>query len=243
VVGYSGLGLRYNEWLYRVRAFVFRRTVHRIGLPDTARVLDVGSGTGFYLAEWRRAGVDDLTGSDLTSVAVTALAERFPGLPLVRWDAADEPPFEPASFDAVSAFDVLFHIVDDDRYRSALANLASLLREDGYLLLSENLVHGQAVHGRHQVSRTLDEFRRRLEELGLELVLRRPQFVLMNIPLDSRSRLHWAFWNRLHGLLVRRPRLGGLVGAMLFPLEVALVTALREGPGTELVVCRKRRLE
>jgi hypothetical protein len=91
------------------------------------------------------------------------------------------------------------------------------------------------------VSRTLEEFERTLDELGLELVLRRPLFVLTNIPLDSRSRLHWAFWNRLHSLLLRQPRLGGPLGAALFPLEVALVTLCREGPGTELVVCRKRR--
>jgi SAM-dependent methyltransferase len=125
VVGYSGLGLPYNRWLYRVRSFVFRRAVREIGLPRAARVLDVGSGTGFYLAEWQRAGVRELTGSDLTSIAVNALGERYPRVPLVRWDVADEPPFPPASLDAISAFDVLFHIVDDGRYRAALANLAS----------------------------------------------------------------------------------------------------------------------
>ena len=36
--------------------------------------------------------------------------------------------------------DVLFHIVDDDRYMRALSNLASLLNVGGVLLLSENLV-------------------------------------------------------------------------------------------------------
>src|SRR4029453_11630704 len=43
-VGYAGLGLRYNRWLYRVRSFVFRRTLRRAGLNvDSAQVLDVGS--------------------------------------------------------------------------------------------------------------------------------------------------------------------------------------------------------
>ena len=51
-VGYSGLGLSYNRWLYRIRKRVFRRTVRGflVGDPGAARVLDVGSGTGFYIA-------------------------------------------------------------------------------------------------------------------------------------------------------------------------------------------------
>lgn len=79
VVGHSGLGLRYNRWLYRVRAAVFRRLLRTISLPPDARVLDVGSGTGFYIAEWERAGFTDIVGSDLTAIAVERLARRFPG--------------------------------------------------------------------------------------------------------------------------------------------------------------------
>jgi SAM-dependent methyltransferase len=239
VVGHSGLGLRYNRWLYRVRSVVFRRLLRTISFPPDGRVLDVGSGTGFYIGEWKRAGYTDVVGSDLTAIAVERLARRFPGAELVRWDAADEPPYEPASFDAISAFDVLFHIVDDSRYRAALANFASLLRPGGYLLISENLVHGPAVQGEHQVSRRLSQVEAVLRELELEIATRRPIFVLMSIPIDSESRWHWRFWNRLYGLLLRWPALGGVVGALLFPLELALLAIRREGPSTEVLVCRK----
>jgi SAM-dependent methyltransferase len=241
VVGHSGLGLRYNRWLYRVRAAVFRRLLRTISLSPDARVLDVGSGTGFYIREWQRAGVADIVGSDLTAIAVEGLTARFPGIEIVSWDVADEPPFEPASFDAVSAFDVLFHIVDDGRYRAALANLASLLRSGGLLLVSENLVHGQAVVGEHQVSRSLSTIEAMLREAGLEIVTRRPMFVLMSIPIDSQSRWHWRFWNRLYGLLLRRPRLGGIVGMLLFPVELGLLLLCREGPSTEVLVYRRMR--
>ena len=34
--------------------------------------------------------------------------------------------------------------------------------------------------------------------------------------------------------------LGWLLGALIYPIEKALVRLMREGPSTELMVCRKR---
>jgi SAM-dependent methyltransferase len=102
-VGHSGLGIAYNRWLYKVRSVVFRRLLRTVSPAPDARVLDVGSGTGFYLAEWQRAGYTRLVGSDLTATAVEGLGRRFPGIELVTWDAAAELPFEQSSFDVISS--------------------------------------------------------------------------------------------------------------------------------------------
>ena len=65
-VGFTSLGKQYNRWLYRTRKHVFIRQVRGLGLDLSAqRVLDIGSGTGFYLDLWRGLGVKELTGSDL----------------------------------------------------------------------------------------------------------------------------------------------------------------------------------
>jgi hypothetical protein len=37
--------------------------------------------------------------------------------------------------------------------------------------------------------------------------------------------------------------LGNAAGALTYPLELALVSRLREGPSTELMVCRRRPAE
>lgn len=50
-VGYRALGRPFNTWMYRVREEVFLREVGRLG-PRGARVLDAGSGTGFYVDLW-----------------------------------------------------------------------------------------------------------------------------------------------------------------------------------------------
>jgi SAM-dependent methyltransferase len=240
-VGWQGLGLAYNRWVYRLRRAVFERALRDLGVDWNGKaVLDVGSGTGFYVAEWIALGAD-VTGSDLTRASVGALSTAFPGAKFVQWDVGDPPPYAQGSFDAVSAMDVMFHIVDDSRYRAALQNISHLLKEGGYLILSDFLVHGPATRTTHQVIRPLHEFEDQLAACGLEMTLRRPMFVLMNTPVDSTSRGLHLQWRTLEDLVTRFPRLGNPAGAMLYPLEYLLVSLCKEGPSTELVVCRKRQ--
>lgn len=203
------------------------------------QVLDLGSGTGFYVSEWLRLGAE-VTGSDLTRASVGALSTAFPGTEFVQWDISEPPPYARSSFHAVSAMDVLFHIVDDSRYRAALQNVAALLKDGGYFIWSDFLVHGPGVRTVHQVIRPLREVEDQLTACGLEIVLRRPMFVLMNTPVDSTSHALNLQWRVLEDLVARFPRLGNPAGAMLYPLDYLLVSFCREGPSTELVVCRKR---
>lgn len=241
-VGWQGLGEGYNRWMYAVRRRLFMRTVRsHLRDIDRATILDVGSGTGFYVDTWHQLGAHRLTGSDLTAVAVEQLGDRFPGDHFVQLDiTARDIPDDLGGFDAISAIDVLFHIVDDDRYRQAIENLSALLHPTGVLILSENFLHGQTVRTEHQASRSRDWIASRLHDAGLELVSRRPMFVLMNTPIDSRSRLLALWWRSLTSGLHRWPRLAPAAGMVLSGADLALTRVLREGPSTELVVCRRR---
>lgn len=243
-VGYLDLGLAYNQWMYRVRGAVFDSCVRRahLDLPN-ARVLDVGSGTGFYLDRWLRLGVRDLHGADLTAVATRLLRKRFPRVPIHTTDigsddALREVPLAPGSLDAVSCIDVLFHVVDDARYETALQNIARLLRPGGYLLLSENCVHGREIRLEHHVSRTLHDVMEMLSAAGLELVSRQPMLYLMNAPVDA-STERLARWERWMLRMTSREMLGWLTGAILYPLERLLVRRRDESPTTELLLCRR----
>jgi SAM-dependent methyltransferase len=239
-VGYQDLGVQFNRWVYRARRHVFRRLLGSLEQPwKDKRVLDVGSGTGFYVAEWLQAGTA-VTGSDITRVAVERLTLAIPGVEFVQWDVAEEPPFPAAAFDAVSAFDVFFHIVDDSRYRSAFAHIAGLLKEGGYFLFSEMLVHGKTVRVTHQASRPLTEVEALLRANDLEIIARSPMLVIMNSPIDSANPVLRSLWRVIEGVLVRAPRVGGVVGAILYPIELFLGSHLSEGPSTEVIVCRKR---
>src|SRR5581483_8288659 len=85
-VGYHGLSDAFVAWLYRIRAARFTRAVRPFARPGL-RVLDIGSGGGFYIALWRQLGVTDVTASDLTQASLDAIARRFPGTSTVRFDA------------------------------------------------------------------------------------------------------------------------------------------------------------
>ena len=236
-VGWLGLGEPYNRWMYAVRRRVFRRVVHdRLDLRR-ARVLDVGSGTGFYVSLWGELGAGDVTGSDLTGVSVERLRSRFPGVRFEQIDISSVGLPLDGPYDAISAMDVLYHIVDDDRYAQALRNIADLLTPGGRLIFTDNLLHGDAQHWAHGTSRSLDEVTRLLGESGLEIELRRPVFFLMNTPVDSKSRVLKGSWRVLNALA--RFGAGRFVGAVLFPVDLALGSLLSEGPSTEIVVCRK----
>ena len=238
-VGWLGLGEPYNRWMYRVRRVVFRRAVRGRMDFERARVLDVGSGTGFYIGLWRELGVPEITGSDLAHVAVERLRARYPGVRFVQADiSAETIPLE-GRFDAISAMDMLFHLLDNEAYARALRNLVNLLAQDGRLIFTENLLHGEAQRSDSQLNRRLADVEELLRGAGLEIELRRPVFVLMNNPIDSTSRSLQRVWTAINLLVRRGPRWGYVVGAALFPLEIALTRFAREGPSIEIVVCRK----
>jgi len=254
-VGYLRLGRRYNEWMYRVRGEVFDRVAD--GLDEQTesradgtrsrsgalRVLDVGSGTGFYVDRWLRRSAE-VTGVDLTDVAVDGLRRRFPGVRFLQADIGDPlgPPLasEVGTFDVVSAFDVLFHIVDDAQYARALGNIASLLRPGGVFLWSDNFIHQPTIRVAHQVSRSLPEVEAALAGAGLEVVARRPMFVLMNYPADTESKLARLAWTAMVSPAMVSDHLGGLLGALLYRVERRLVAGRGESPSTEVMICRRR---
>ena len=240
-VGWLSLGEPFNRWMYRVRRHVFLRTAKPLldGL-DAPTVLDVGSGTGFYVQRWQELGAASVTASDLTDVAARKLAAEFPAADVRQLDVTGDLPDDLLGrFDVVSAMDVLFHIVDDKAYVAALMNLGRLVKPGGHVILSENLLHGPEQRAVHQVSRTKGTIEGALATAGLQPVTRRPMFVLMNTPVDRPSRLQRAAWD-LTAAGARRSRLGSqALGAALYPFELALVSVLREGPSTEVLVCRR----
>ena len=84
-VGYHGLSDAFVSWLYRIRTSRFKQTV-RPYIRQDMRVLDAGSGGGFYVGLWREMGVRDITASDLTQASLNAIGRRFPGVRTERFD-------------------------------------------------------------------------------------------------------------------------------------------------------------
>ncbi len=238
-VGYESLGKGFNYWLYRIRRHLFRQEVNGLGLqPAAAKVLDIGSGTGFYLTQLQSLGFRNVTGSDLTETAVGHLQQNFSGYQVVQMDiSSGELPLE-ERFDLITCFDVLFHIVDDTRFDQAIANVARLLKPGGVFLFSDNFAHKEE-RRTHHVSRSRKDIETSLRKAGLEPGPTQAMFVLLNEPARSESGSIHNWWKGV--VLFHRylKPLGWLTGALLYPLEKSLLAQRSEGPSTLMMRCRK----
>jgi 2-polyprenyl-3-methyl-5-hydroxy-6-metoxy-1,4-benzoquinol methylase len=242
-VGFRRLGPSFNTWAYRVRRERFMGAVGRLDLKTAgAKVVDVGSGTGFYVATWSEMGAQ-VTGMDLTETAVGELAKAYPDATFVRGDISDPAVVDQlgaGSADAVSAMDVLFHIVDDAAFQQALRNIHAVLRPGGYFLYSDLFVHGAARRVQHRVARPLVDIEQAMDRCGFEIVERAPLFVLLNDPLDTRNVLYKGLWYATAALISTSDKIGAFAGKRLYPWEIKLTGKRTESPSTELMVCRKR---
>jgi SAM-dependent methyltransferase len=241
-VGFSRLGERFNDWQYQLRAERFEAIVRDLPVEvSQSRVLDVGSGTGFYIDAWQRLNAKEVVGLDLTDAAVASLRHKFPETTFVREDISEgTAELESDSFGIVSCMDVMFHVVDDGRFQAALTNIASVTAPGGLFIWSDFFLHGRETRGHHIVWRNLYRIEAMLDRAGFEIVLRRPLFFLMNEPRDSAYRLAMPLWKAAMWLASRSEATGNLVGRWLYKLDRRLTARRDESPSSEVMVCRKR---
>lgn len=243
-VGFRGLGELYNRLLYRQRLHVVRRALrrHRIGISGSD-VIELGPGTGFYVREWLARGAASVTGLDITTTVVERLSASYPDCRFMTTDIGRPWPLEDASADLVTAFDVLFHVVDDDGFATAIDEMGRVLRPGGHALFTDFFPPHEPFGTGHQRSRTADDYRRALAHAGLEIRGRLPVFVFMHPPvgLPPGRRRDWlaARWERLSTKLHDTPSRGRRIGYPWYLADRALTLILPGGPSMELIVARK----
>jgi SAM-dependent methyltransferase len=212
---HSELGMQGSYDVVRENVVKLLRA-HGVGSLRGSRVLDIGSGSGFWLDTWTLLGAEDLTGVELTDVASDRLRASHPAAVVVRADVSDPGLTIDGDFDLVSAMNVLLHIVDEAAFRRALLNLSHLLREDGVLLVADPVLTRRPTRhpttaASNSVARTVTEWRSALGDVGLEIVDIRPSTVLQGNPIDVKHRpfligldLLWNVYGRAQAALPRR---------------------------------------
>lgn len=221
-------------WLYRigrrnVRAFLAARGLGRL---DGWAILDVGAGTGFWIDVWREMGAARVDGVDLVPEAVDRLRERYPQSMFMSGDIAD-PGVLPTdgAYDVVTVMNVMLHILDEERFVVAGANIAAAVRPGGYLFLAEPALSKRTSppeirEGASSKARPLSRYREVFESAGLCFVSSAASTVVGANPIESGDRHYRRYawmWKRAGRWARRWPRAAGLIGRTLAILDRALI--------------------
>ncbi|WP_426811045.1 class I SAM-dependent methyltransferase [Pseudomonas sp. WOUb67] len=116
--------------LARIHGDFFHFVQQHADLASDARVLDIGSGMGHFLAHFQQAGFQRLLGME-PSPAAAELARKIYGLEIrsATVDVFDTD----ERFQLISLCGVLEHIAD---LRNSMEKITALLADDGYLFLA-----------------------------------------------------------------------------------------------------------
>ena len=128
----------YQRYLYGLKEVAIRRLLKPWAARlRGARVLNVGCGWGYFEPFFEACGASEVVGVDFVGDTIAQLRTSRPQYTYLKADISEPLPEALAgrSFDVVTAFDLLYHIVEPARFDRAITNLCSLCRRDGGLLL------------------------------------------------------------------------------------------------------------
>jgi len=135
-------------WTSERKSFVdaFARHAARRGIDvRTARILDVGTGTGNLLARLRDAGARKLVGADISEEMLAIARRKFPDVEFLVGPI--EETRAPATFDAAVGFSVLHHLPDLGLFFDWLA---TTLRPGGVFAFSDGNAKSVLLHARRR---------------------------------------------------------------------------------------------
>ncbi|GLQ53710.1 class I SAM-dependent methyltransferase [Devosia nitrariae] len=202
-----------THWWFVGRRRMIASLIEELPPPASARVIELGAGTGGNLEMLKAFGTVSAMEYDAGAREVAAAKG---GIPVVAGRLPDDIPFEAESADIVGLFDVLEHVEDD---AGTLRAIRKILAPDGVLILSVP-AHQWLWSGHDEV---LHHFRRyskeELRHLAVECGYRLRRLTYFNCALFPAA--------ALVRLLDRRDTDGDVAGGSIPPAPInATLTAI-----------------
>jgi SAM-dependent methyltransferase len=144
-VGHPDMGRAFNRHAYEVRLRGVVKSLEIAGCNLTqCSIFEAAYGVGFYLQYWHRLGCKNVVGVDISDSACQLVRSIFPEYDLRVGDLLEIEDWKDwhnlrASFQLVTAIDVLYHIVDDSAASKAVRILADLVAPDGIFLFTDKV--------------------------------------------------------------------------------------------------------
>ncbi len=112
----------------------------KVYVSNTARVLDVGCGTGDLILEFAKKGTN-VTGIDVSNEVIEYAKKRFSSFKNVELVVGriEEADFASNFFDLVTSVTVLQHITEQQAFSEAIRNIIRMTKANGHVLILETL--------------------------------------------------------------------------------------------------------
>ncbi|OYV45265.1 MAG: methyltransferase [Acidocella sp. 20-57-95] len=156
-----------QHWWFRGRRAIVDATIRQLALPQHARILELGCGTGGNLAMLSHYG--EVTAIEMDETARNlAQAKAGPGCRILAGALPDQLPLTNEVFDLICLFDVLEHVNEDF---ASLQAIEKFLAPGGALVLTvpayEKLwsAHDVMLHHRRRYEKA--DLQRKLQNTGL----------------------------------------------------------------------------
>ena len=214
--GHISFNERYNSFVYRAYERALKKALSRwVGARDR-RVFDVGSGTGYWVDYYRKAGAADIFGVDLTDISIQRLTARYPEYTFKVADIGSADFIPEGRYDIVNCLDVLYYIIDDASFARALVSLASCLKPDGVLFITDTFRNASpAKPPFYYLHRDMRRYTEAMDAAGLvgeEII---PVNYLLKKPIPFPSVYSFIKW-QLRKIHID---LEGMIGRLLYHLD------------------------
>ena len=222
-----------RHWWYRARREILGDLIAReIALPDDARILEIGCGTGHNLAMLGRFGAVDAIEID---GAARAIASRRLGHAVGDAPLPGLPGIPKHHYDLVALLDVLEHVEGD---REALVSIAGKLKPGGRILITVPafpwMWSAHDVVNHHHRRYTKASLRKVVGEAGLRIELL-SWFNSLLFPLAAAARLAGRVSGKEDSDDALPPRPVNALFEAIFGLERHAIGRLPFPPGVSLV--------
>lgn len=183
------------ETLYRLRRLNANRVLRKATLPANPKILEIGSGGGYWVEFFQRFLPKVFVGSDLSDTAVERLSALYPSYEFVAMTSPEEAWSrirQRGPYDLVFAIDVLYHITDEEVWKSTLHNLCANTAASGQILMADYFYeqptdNPSAVHVKF---RTMQTYLDILDQHGFVTEAVQPIFYFMNRTVSGPWRDH-----------------------------------------------------
>lgn len=228
--GHSGFSENYNRYMYRLKKRVLDNAIsyYAIEIQDS-EVMDIGSGTGFFVDYYLQKKAHAIVGIDITDISINSLIERFPSHRFYKVDIGKEGLPVEERFDIINAFDILYHITSDDEFDNAIENINKCCKQGTWVFITDSLIPeiGTATHVKY----------RRLEDYKKALGLRKIDVIAVVPVLHFMSKTPNF---RIKNNLIKRFCAKVIDSAAPFLYLLDTFYCPMESSNMKLLICRKR---